>query len=330
MTKLTQRFPLIFGLLVAGLLLLITSQFIVSMKQIQQVTQSQITTDVIRVALLLEGPTYDQGWNSSALESLRELQKKYGFSLEIANNLTSEQITTVARAYAANDYDLIFGHGVIFSNPFTAIAPYYPNTRFVSFNGEAIHPNQTTIRYDMKPAGYIVGKLAALMSKNHKVGYIVTDKPTEYAQVEGFKQGASETDETTLVEVAKVPDFNDVTSAIKAVHELIDKGVDVIYTTGDSYNLAVITEAQRANIFAVGYIADQRYIAPNHVLASLIQDVGQVYRTLAAQYFQYNLPAGTVTYGIPEGVNYLSPMGMMVPPKVQDQINQDLRNLGGK
>jgi transcriptional activator of comK gene len=323
----TKLFPILFAGLVLGLLLLITSQFVDSMKHIQQVNKNGKKANVIRVALLLEGPTYDQGWNSSALESLTELQKKYGFSLEIASNLKADQIFATAQKYASSEFDLIFGHGMIFSQPFTKIAPFYPETRFVSFNGEAVHPNQTAIRYDMKPAGFIVGELAALMSHRHKVGYIVVDKPLEYEQVEGFKLGVKRIHPDTTVEVAKVPDFNDIAAATKAARRLIAHGVDVIYTTGDSFNLAVITEAQHANIYAIGYIADQRYMAPNHVLASLVQDVRQCYRTTMEQYLKGVLPAGKVTYGLSEGVNRLSAFGPMVPAAVQERIIRDLQTV---
>jgi transcriptional activator of comK gene/basic membrane protein A len=325
MANFDKRFPMVFGGLVAGLLLLITSQFLLSLQQIRQANHSE--ANLPRIALLLEGPTYDQGWNSSAFESLQELHKTYGFPLKIASNLKAEEITAVAEAYAATGYDLIIGHGVIFSEPFSRIARFYPKTRFVSFNGETAHPNQSTVRFDMKPAGYIVGKLAALMSKSHKVGYIVIDKPPEYAQVEGFKQGVKAADPHAVVEVAKVPDFNDIPAALSATRRLIEHGVDVIYTTGDSFNLAVITEAQKSDIYAIGYISDQRYIAPNHVLASLVQDVSSVYRLLFKNYFNGTRPSGKVTYGIAEGVNYLSPFGPMVPESVREEINKELRTL---
>lgn len=322
-----QPFSALFVGLVIALLLLITSQFMTSMTHLQQFNETGSSKNKLRVALLLEGPTYDQGWNSSALESLTELKKTYGFSLEVASNLKPDQLTAVTQQYASNGFDLIFGHGVIFSEPFTKVAPFYPETRFVSFNGEAVHPNQTTIRYDMKPAGFLVGKLAATMTKTRKVGYIMTDKPTEYDQWEGFQEGVKKTSPRTQVIVEKVPDFNDVAGATRAARSMIAKGVDVIYTTGDSYNLAVITEAQRADIYAIGYIADQRYIAPNHVLASLIQDVRQCYRTIMAQYIAGKLPAGKVTYGLAEGVNRFSPFGPMVPPEIRDEMQQEFERL---
>jgi transcriptional activator of comK gene len=327
LSKMTKLFPFLFASLVIGLLLFITDQFITSMRHIEQIKHKHHEGDNPHVVLMLEGPTYDQGWNSSALESMTELQKRYGFTLEIANNLKPEQITSVAQKYASSGVNLILGHGVIFSEPFTKIAPLYPETRFVSFNGEAVHPNQTTVRYDMRPAGFLVGKLAALMSKQHKVGYIVVDKPTEYAQVEGFQLGVKATRPDTVVDVGVVPDFNDITSAIRVAREMIAKGTDVIYTTGDSFNLAVITEAQRANIYAIGYIADQRYIAPNHVLASLVQDVRQCYRTIMAQYMNGELPSGKVMFGLAEGVNRLSPFGPMVPASVREEINRELQRL---
>ncbi|USG66686.1 BMP family ABC transporter substrate-binding protein [Brevibacillus ruminantium] len=322
-----QPFPVLFACLVVALLVLNTSQFLTSMQHLQQMEETDMPVRQLRIVLMLEGPTYDQGWNSSALESLLDLQKKYGFSLEVASNINPNQITSVAKDFASSGYDLIFGHGVIFSHPFSEIAPYYPETRFVSFNGEAPHINQTTIRYDMYPAGYLVGRLAAHMSRSRKVGYIIADKPTEYDQLNGFTKGVKDTSPKIEVLVGKVQDFNDIKGATEAAKEIISKGVDVLYTTGDSLNLPVITEAQRADVYAIGYIADQRYIAPNHVLASMIQDVQQCYRMILSEFIAGSLPSGTVTYGLKEGVNRLSSYGPMVPQEVREALARDLNRL---
>ncbi|WP_432775145.1 BMP family ABC transporter substrate-binding protein [Brevibacillus gelatini] len=323
-----KPFLALYTALVVGLLLLITSQFITSMKHLETVMNRRgPSSEILRVALLLEGPTYDQGWNSSALESITEMQKRFGFTLEIANNLKPEQIMNVAQKYAENDYDLILGHGGIFSEPFTRVALQYPHTRFVSFNGEAPHPNQTTIRYDMKPAGQLVGMLAAKMSRTGKVGYILVDKPPELAQAEGFQEGVKKASPKTKVFIGKVSDFNDIENAVKKTREMIASGVDVIYTTGDSFNLAVITEAQRSKVYTIGYIADQRYIAPDYVLASLVQDVRQCYRTIFEQYMAGQLPSGKVLYGLAEGVNKFSPFGPMVPPEVREDIEREMQRL---
>lgn len=323
-----QPFPVLFAGLVIGLLVLITSQFITSMNHLDKVIhKSSHSSEKVRVALLLEGPTYDQGWNSSALESMTELQKRYNFSLEIANNIKPDQIKKVAEKYAANDYDLILGHGLIFSNPFSEVAQRYPDSHFVSFNGEAPHPNQTTIRYDMKPAGQLVGLLAAKMSKSNKIGYIMVDKPTEYDQVKGFYDGAKKTSHDVNIVVGKVSDFNDIAGAIRTTRNMIAQGVDVIYTTGDSFNLEVITEAQRSKVYTIGYVADQRYIAPDYVLASLMQDVRQCYRIIMEQFTQGSLQNGTVMYGLAEGVNHLSEFGHMVPQDVRNELEREMQKL---
>jgi transcriptional activator of comK gene len=322
-----RPFPTLFVGLIIGLLILITSQFLISMKHIQSMHHSEKSASKVHVALLLEGPTYDQGWNSSALESLTDLQKRYGFSLEIVNNMKSEEIADVATKYASNGYDLILGHGLAFSEPFTKVAVFYPQTRFVSFNGDAPHENTTTIRYDMRPSGYLVGYLTAKMTKSGNVGYIVVNKPTELAQLEGFREGVKKVSPSIVVSVGYVPTFNDIETAVQATRSMIAQGVDVIYTTGDSFNLEVITEAQRSKVYTIGYIADQRYIAPDYVLTSLVQDVRECYRTIIDQFIKGKLPHGKVTYGLAEGVNRFSPFGPMVPQEIQDEINQELKKL---
>jgi len=322
-----QLFPLLFAGLVLGMLALITSQFLTSLEHIQKINTESSPFKQMRVALLMEGPTYDQGWNSSALESMVRLQKIYDFSLKIVTNLQADKITETARTFASNGYELIIGHGVVFSEPFNRIAPSYPQTRFISFNGEAFHDNQTSVRFDMKPAGYLVGILAARMSKTGKVGYIAVDKPQEFAQLDGFLEGVGKVAPETKVHIGYVPDFNDVQAALKVARDMIASGVDVIYPTGDSFNLEVISEAQRSKVYTIGYIADQRYIAPDYVLSSMVQDVDQCYRTVIKQFIRGKLPSGTVNFGLSQGVSYFTSFGPMVPQKVRDEIMQELQRL---
>lgn len=318
-----QWFPFLFVLVVVVLLISITWRFANNMGQLNQIAPPS----QFRVALLLEGPSFDQGWNSSALESINRLRDRFSFELEIADQLSAAKITETASKFAAQGYDLIIGNGIVFSEPFSHVAPHYPRTRFVTFNGQATHLNQTNIDYDMAGSGYLMGKLAARMSKSHKVGYIVPNNPNEQKQIEWFKRGVATVKPQTSVSVMTVASYNDDVAALQAAHTLIDNQIDVIYTLGDSYNLPVITAAKKANIYAIGYIADQRYMAPNNVLTSVIQDVNMVYTLILQQYANGALPSGNVNYGLAEGAIRLSPFGPMVSPRVQHLINRELTQI---
>ncbi|MGE5704303.1 MAG: BMP family ABC transporter substrate-binding protein [Clostridia bacterium] len=318
-----QWFPLLFVAVVVALLVWITWRFSSNIQQLNTIHSHP----QFRVALLLEGPSFDQGWNSSALESITGLREKFSFELEIADQLSASKITETASNYAARGYDLIIGHGVAFSEPFKQVSPYFPNTRFVTFNGEAQYANQTNIGYDMNGSGFLMGKLAALMSKTNKVGYLVADFPNERSQLEWFKRGVASEKPLAKVIVQTVKGYNDKEAAVQAARVMISQKVDVLYTLGDSFNLPVIMEAQKANIYAIGYIADQRYIAPNHVLACIVQDVGMMYYQIFSQYAAGHLPSGNVHYGLPEGANRLSPFGPMVPASVQQAIHAELKRI---
>ncbi|WP_019121314.1 BMP family ABC transporter substrate-binding protein [Brevibacillus massiliensis] len=324
MMKFIFRLPVLV-VTVAVCLLFLTLLFLFNLNQIR--SSNSISDNNVRIALLLEGPTYDQGWNSTALESLQQLADKYEFDLTVAANMKAEEIFSAATAFAKQGYNLVIGHGVVFSSPFTAAASRFPQTHFVTLNGTASYPNQTVIRYDMWSAGYLVGKFAAMMSKNHKVAYLSVDKPHETAQQEGFKAGVVSADDSTVAYVQKIPDFSSKDLAVQATRKLIQDGVDVIYTTGDSYNLPVITEAQKANIYVIGYISDQRFIAPNHVLTSLILDVNQVYENLIQRYLKDQLPTGEIYYGLAEGGVHLGPYGPMVPNSIKEKINFEIQRL---
>lgn len=325
-TEQSKGFVYIIGALVIWLLLLLTFQFLLNMKQIQEFTRKSVAEH--QIALILEGPTYDQAWNSAALQTMYKLQDKYHFDLEIVQEVDRKKIKTVATDLAESGYDLIMGHGIVFSDPFTEVAVNYPKTRFVTLNGTATYPNQTVIQFDMEPAGYIIGKLATLMSKTKTVGFIVADMPNDKPLANGLKRGAMETDPSVKALLTFIPDYNDTEAAVKAARNLmIEHNADVIYSAGDSINLQVINEVQKRNVLAIGYISDQRFLAPNHVISSLVQDVQQIYTTLIEQYLQEKLQSGTVLYGLNENVNCLGPYGKMVPISVQLEMNRTIERL---
>ncbi|GAA4713580.1 BMP family ABC transporter substrate-binding protein [Brevibacillus fulvus] len=324
MTNWNKPFPVLFVTIILLLLLAITAQFINNLQQINLISAPQPPRP--KVALLLEGPTYDQSWNSSAWVSMNRLKQKYNFRLDIKRNLTAELIEPVTRAYAEQNYQLIIGHGRIFSDAFAKVAPHYANTRFVTINGNPLHANQTAISSDVVKQNYFVGKLAAMMSKSHKVGYIAVNNAAEKRQALSFVNGAAAEHASTIIK--QVDTYSDTDSAIAATHALYNEGADVIYTTGDSFNLAVITEAQKLNIYVIGYISNQRFIAPDHVITSVIEDIDKMYDKMFEQYFNGTLPSGKVTYGIESGVNYFSPYGTMVPASVREAIEQEIKQLG--
>lgn len=325
-TEQSKGFVYIIGALVIWLLLLLTFQFLLNMKQIQEFTRKNVAEH--QIALILEGPTFDQAWNSAALQTMYKLQDKYHFDLEIVQEVDRHKIKAVASNLADSGYDLIMGHGIVFSEPFTEVAAIYPNTRFVTLNGTAHYPNQTVIQFDMEPAGYIIGKLATLMSKTKTVGFIVADMPNDKPLAKGLERGVKETDPSARALIKFIPDYNDTKAAVKAARNLmIEHKADVIYSAGDSINLQVINEVQKRNVLAIGYISDQRFLAPNHVISSLVQDVEQIYTTLIEQYLQKKLQSGTVLYGLNENVNCLGPYGKMVPVSVQMEMNHTIEKL---
>lgn len=323
MVKQNQKFLFLIGFSVTAFVLLLTFIFWLGVKVLFPSDDSK----PLRVALLLQGPTYDQGWNSSAVISLTRLKDTYGFELEIASDLQPGQYAVTASSYGEKGFDLVFGHGNVFSDPFVQVAGKYPKTRFVTLNGRAVYPNQTAILHNMEPAGYLVGKLSALMSKSKKVGFIYVDKPHEEKLKQGFLNGVRETDPNVEAVLRGVSSYYDVEHALEAAHSMIKQGVDVIFTAGDSYNFPVIAACQEANIYAIGYITDQRYMAPNHVLASLIQDVGQIYNNTMQDFVNNRLPSGEITYALQGGVNRLSSFGPMVPQHVQEEMLKTIHRL---
>jgi transcriptional activator of comK gene len=113
---------------------------------------------------------------------------------------------------------------------------------------------------------------------------------------------------------------------LRLCHDLGNEGVDVIFTSGNAYNRAVIHEARQADVYVIGFLTDQSYMAEEHVLTSVVQDVPQGYVMMVEQFFsEEGLPNGDVVLDLASDIYGLTPYGPMVPPHVVESMDEQMR-----
>ena len=69
------------------------------------------TEDTMKVALCVTGAVNDMGFCQSAYDALVLLEEKYGCEIAYTENVQPADMAAVFTDYAANGYDIVFGHG---------------------------------------------------------------------------------------------------------------------------------------------------------------------------------------------------------------------------
>ena len=148
---------------------------------------------VLNVGMILaSGGMGDKSFNDSAYKGLLEAQKRFNIRFETVNFSNKEENLNALRLFARNNYDLIIG--IAFENleNIQTIAREFPQTRFAEIDAELTGNNIASIVYREQEADFLIGVLAAKITKTKYVGVIGgTDIPAIRRIFAGFKQGAS-------------------------------------------------------------------------------------------------------------------------------------------
>jgi basic membrane protein A len=233
----------------------------------------------LKIALLTDGLFSDAGWGIFAYNAATVLEIKYGYDIDFKENVAIPDIEITLREYANTGYDLIISHGFEWGKPAIKVAKDYPNTKFVIFTGLVNATNVASIFPMQQEATYLLGALAAMMSKTNVIGFVGGEKYPNLINIyEGYKQGAHDINNNITVLATYLDDWDNPSKGKEAALSQINEGgVDFMLHVADTSGLGVIEAAKEKEIFAFGAVSDQHKLAPNTVLTSFVLDVEKAF-----------------------------------------------------
>ncbi|MEZ0327716.1 MAG: BMP family protein [Fimbriimonas sp.] len=245
----------------------------------------------------------DKSFNDSAWAGIERAQKE--FSLEVADvdTRSPKDYEGNIRGLAEKGMDLIFAVGITQQDALKAVAPQFPDVKFVSVDGQVDGDNVRNLQFKEEQGSFLVGYLAGLMTKANKVGFVGgMDIPTIRRFEAGYRAGVLSANPKIEILPAKFTEsWDDVTTGKAAGKTLFDAGADIVYHAAGRAGLGVIDAAEDADKFAIGVDSDQDYVSEGHVLTSMIKhvDVG-VYQTIK-DVQEGKFSGGTKVYELKDG-----------------------------
>lgn len=225
-----------------------------------------------RIALVLPGPITDGTFNSAANKGIEAAKAKYDIEVVVRENTDFAQIEDVLRSYASEGYDMVIGHGFQFGEPVMAIHAEFPDTFFVVNTAQvAAEPNVASFDNRWGDAGYMAGAVAAVFSKNGKIGHVGAIPVPVIEQYNlGFERGAKHMRPETQVLSAYVGSFSDIARGAEITTSQIEQGADVVTSTGNENVMGTIQAAQKANVLAIGTAFDSAAMAPDTIITTAL------------------------------------------------------------
>ncbi|HWO97697.1 MAG TPA: BMP family ABC transporter substrate-binding protein [Bacillus sp. (in: firmicutes)] len=276
-----------------------------------------ITSDVIK----------DQSWGSLAYKGKLKIEDQFPVSAELFSEIKTENETkqTITKAITKGS-KIIIGHGREFSEVFTEMAPEHPDVHFVTIHGTSRHPNQSVYTFNQQKIEYVAALAAVMKTKSNKIGLI--DAFDVKKESNGFERGVHHYKPEATFYYKVVNSRDDGAKAIKLMKELVDEGVDVIFSKGNAYNRDVIDYAKENNLFVIGYLDDQSYMGEKQVLTSVLNDMSQAYVAIMKDFYSKDgIPSGKVMLDETDGVYNLAPLGPMYTEEEKQYIRSEINKL---
>jgi basic membrane protein A and related proteins len=226
-----------------------------------------------KIIFVTDGLFSDAGWGAFGYNAARAIENKYGYHIDFKENVAIPDIESKLIEYAKDGYRLIIAHGYEWGKPAIKVGKNYPDTKFIIFTGLVNATNVVSIFPMQHEGAYLLGALAAMMSKTGIIGFVGGEKYPNLINIfEGYKQGAREINPNAKVLSTYLDEWDSPAKGKEAALSQINSGADFLLQVADTSGSGVIEAAKEKKIFAFGSVSDQYKLAPNTVLTSFVLD----------------------------------------------------------
>jgi basic membrane protein A len=180
--------------------------------------------------------------------------------------------------FARSGCNIIFTTSFGYMDPTNKVAKDFPDVKFEHATGykrESIRTWRLTIPSSIQ-GRYVIGQIAAKMSKTGMAGYIASFPIPEVVQgINSFMLGAQSINPDFKLKVVWVNTWFDPGKEADAAKALLDQGVDILTQHTDS--TAPMQVAAERGAHAFGQASDMIKFGPETQLTSIIDDWGPYY-----------------------------------------------------
>ena len=282
------------------------------------------TQKPLKVAMILTGVANDAGWNQIAYEGLCLLRDQYGCEIDYTENCTTADMTAALLDYASAGYDIIFGHSYEFGDPICEVGEMYPDTYFISIEGDKGNgANAASYQLKCQETAYVIGMLAAGMTKPGSIGMVSAVQSGSMNKiVNGYEDGAKAYNANINVLKTYTNSYIDTTMGKECGDAAIEAGADFVYHCANESGLGALNTAIEKGIYVVGDSYDQSFLSPELVLASAVYNVPKLVEKAYLDIVNGNFTGTVVEGGMADDVVTLTAFNAAVPAELQTKLNE--------
>ena len=225
------------------------------------------------------GPIGDHGWSYQHHQGLLAVEKELGDQVETAyvENVAESDSERPIERFARDGCNIIFTTSFGFMEPTLKVAKKFPDVKFEHATGYKVADNVTTYNAKFHEGRYVIGQMAAKMSKSGIAGYIVSFPiPEVVSGINAFLLGAQSVNPDFKLKVVWVNSWFDPGKEADAAKVLFSQGADIITQHTDS--TAPLQIAEEQGKLGFGQASDMIKFAPKAQMTAVVDNWGSLLR----------------------------------------------------
>ncbi len=259
------------------------------------------------VALVHTQAAGDNGPIDSMIASLKQLSEEQGFPTRAIYAQDSATFTPIFQSLADAGAKVIVSTFNEVAEPIKALAPSYPDTRFIQLFGDPFDPpmpNVVTVSYDYYLGCYLSGLFGSKVSKTGKLGYIGgVSLPPLNADLNAMKTAAASVGPDITVTGAFAGSFQDPAKGQEIANQMFQDGIDYIQTDAAATDTGIIQAANEGEGRMVSAGARAQFaLGPKSVIAIVEINFGQSLYNEVSKAIGPDFAGGHVATGLGTGV----------------------------
>jgi basic membrane protein A and related proteins len=265
--------------------------------------------DKLKACWVYVGPIGDFGYSYQHDQGRLEVEQALGDKVETAYLENVSEGPDADRAFerlAREGCNIIFGTSFGFMDPEVKVAKKFPDVKFEHATGYKTADNLGIYNARFYEGRYVMGQIAAKVSKTGVAGYIVSFPIPEVVMgINSFMLGAQSVNPDFKAKIVWVNSWFDPGKEADAAKALFDQGADIITQHTDS--TAALQVAEERGLHGFGQSSEMIKFAPNAQLTSLTDEWGPYYISRVQAVLDGTWKPDNVWLGIKDGAVKMAP-----------------------
>jgi len=235
------------------------------------------------------------------------------------------------RQYASQGFAIVIAHGSQYQSVLPEIAKDFPKTTFAYGTGFQTAPNIFPYDPQAQDGGYLLGLLAAKMTKSGIIGIVGPVEAGDAVKYNyGFQQGVAKTNPQAKVRIAYTGSFNDIVGAGELAKTHMIAGADILTGSSQQAVGAVRAVAGMPGKYWLSTDLDQSSLGPDAVLASQVYNWEKVVTNIIELRKKGTLGGQVLVLSFTDGtleLTYNSKLASKIPQDVKDSVEKGKKDI---